>query len=297
MNENKIVLSLLVIFTVVLSTGIAYAAVPFEGAVSSVSAFSGIVDSSLPGSYTLEDSAGGIWYLEIAAGHVLYGAVLPPDANETWPAYGFIFGNEMCLWADGPGTDEWVESLAYTGMWVSGRIIFNGTWVNYPYGNSGSVLMAQVMIDTSDEELENGQNPWIAPLGVASDTEAGGITPAGVKSVETVNAEPNPPSLLADISERVPICFEDSWEYFWDLDLAYEHVYYGTITSGNGTAPAYGFIFDDEMVLWENGAGGEYSDSFVYTGMWNSEMTTFDGTWVNYPFGRSGNVTLWLCLL
>ena len=52
------------------------------------------------------------------------------------------------------------------------------------------------------------------------------------------------------------------------------------------------FIFGDEAFYWCNDIGDH---SLVYTGMWDAEMTLFNGTWVNYPMGTSGTVELWSC--
>lgn len=93
------------------------------------------VESELPSRFTLVDSMGTEYYLNLAFGVILYGV-----DSYGWPNYGFVIGNEMFLWMDGPGGD-WQESLAYTGMWDLGTMTFNGFWVNYPGGYYGEVQM------------------------------------------------------------------------------------------------------------------------------------------------------------
>ena len=174
----------------------------------------------------------------------------------------------MVLWADGPGTEEVVESRAYTGMWDFGTMTFNGTWINYPDGGSGTVEMwlAGVSAKSPSEGIEKGQNPSFI-----------------VDGQDLVEA-------ISGMDARGAICYEDTLGHIWDLDMAYEHIFYGTC-EGN---PAYGFIFGDEAFYWCNDIGAH---SFVYTGMWkwDAEMTIFDGTRVNYPMGTSGAVELWHC--
>ena len=306
--RRKILIRLLVIFAVVLSAGTVYAETQIDGPGSSSgdSENSDSLELHLPGIFTLEDDDGAIWNLNIAFGVVLYGAVLPPGATESWPAYGFIFGDEMVLWADGPGTGGWVDSLAYTGMWDFGTRIYNGTWVNYQDGGSGTVQMWPAGASAKPSEgIENGQNPWIAQSGAASDMQDGGISPIGATSGEKVKAISNPrfavngEGAIEDIgglADRGAICFEDSYGFIWDLDMASGCILHGTMTWGVETFPAYGFIFGDEMFLWCNAPGeGGLEDSFVYTGMWDFGTMIFDGTWVNYPGGNSGTVQMWPC--
>jgi len=295
-TKAKILASLLVIFAVVLSTGAAYAVSPFGGADSSVSEFSGAVESNLSSRFVLEDDSGAKWNLNIAFGVVMYGTVLPPGATKPWPAYGFIFGKEMVLWADGPGTGGWIDSLVQTGMWDFGTMKFSGFWVNYPPGSSGSVQMWPVGGATSGEETGNGQK-WIAQSSTASNTQDSGISPTGAASGERIKTEQNIPTPFGDISDRGAICFEDTSGFIWDLDMAYGCILYGTVDIGGGEKwPAYGFIFSDEMFLWADGPGtGGYVDSSAYTGTWDFGTMTFSGFWVNYPPGSSAPVELWPC--
>lgn len=278
--KNKILLSLLVIFAVVLSTGVAYASTPFGEPDSSISVNS--VESGLSSRFVLEDSSGLLWNLNIAHGCVLYGTM---HHSEVWPAYGFIFGDEMVLWADGPGTDGWVDSIAYTGMWDFATMTYTGKWVNYYDGTGGSGDVSMWLYGASGAEIETGPNPLIAQSGAALDTQDSGMTPAGVASDEMTATELDIQSPFGVLTDRGALCYEDWYGCIWDLDLAFGCLYYGSVEG----YPAYGFIFDDEAFYWANYGVG----SFVYTGEWVTD-TLYTGTWVNTT-GSFDTVELWPC--
>ena len=287
--KSKILTSILVVLAVVLSAGIAYASTPFGELDLSISVDP--VESSLSSRFVLEDSYGHLWNLNIAYGCILYGTV---HHEEVWPAYGFLFGDEMVLWADGPGTGGWVDNVVYTGMWDFTEMTWTGYFVNYPYGYSSDVSM-WLYGAASGAEIETGSNPFKA--GAALDAQDSDAIEEGVPTGDAVKVVQNPQSLFGDASDRGSICYEDDTGKTWDLDLAYDCILYGTVTKPGAHTwrPAYGFIFGDEMFLWADGPGtGGYLEHFACTGMWNPEMTLFDAFWVNSA-GSSGDVQMWPC--
>jgi len=291
--KNKALISLLVIFAVVLSTGVVYAVSPFDRGDSSVSEFSGAVESSLPSRFVLEDDSGAKWNLNIAFGVVMYGTVLPPGETKPWPAYGFIFGKEMVLWADGPNTGGWIDGLARTGMWNFETMICDYTWVSYYTGGgdhgSGQLWPAGTQ---SGKSVENGENPWVKS-GTAPTIPEEGVSPLGVPSGEAVNNECAIPLAFDDLTDRGAICLEDSYGYTYDLDIAYGVILHGVMSEG---FPTYGFIMGDEMFLWTDAPGtGGYVDSAVYAGVWDFGTMTFSGFWTNYPTGGFDEVQVWPC--
>lgn len=279
--KNKILLSLLVIFAVVLSTGVAYASTPFGEPDSSISVNS--VESGLSSRFVLEDNYGHLWNLNIAYGCVLYGTM---HHSEDWPAYGFIFGDEMVLWTDGPGTGGWVDSLAHTGMWDFGTMTYTGKWVNYYEGTGGSGNVSMWLYGASGAEMETGPNPLIAQSGTTLGMQDSRITPAGEASGEKTATELDIQSTFGVLTDRGALCYEDWYGYIWDLDLASGCIYHGSVEG----YPAYGFIFDDEAFYWANWDGPV---SFVYTGEWVSDAL-YTGTWVD-TYGASATVELWPC--
>lgn len=56
-----------------------------------------------------------------------------------------------------------------------------------------------------------------------------------------------------------------------------------------GTFPTYSFIFGNEACYWCDAPGGDLSENFIYTGMWNG---VFNGYWVNYPGEVAGTVQM-----
>ncbi len=316
--KTKRLLSLLIVFAVVLSVsvsaGTVSAATPNDGPGSSTSsgAFSGAEVLGLPRSFTLEDSFGYTWDLDIVFGCVLYGT--KTSSIGTYPAYGYVFGNEMVLWADNPGS-PYSDSFAYTGMWNYKTMKFDGKWVGYPKG-SGNVSMwfAKSAVGEGEEKTWTSENVEEGPDAAASagtetavaqqavaqqavaqqNLDAAPSTEGSASATFLIDGE-NAEEEISGLFSRGAICLEDSFSYTWDLDILYGCILYGTKTSGIGTHPAYGFVFGDEMFLWANNPGGKYSDSFVYTGKWNAAVTLFKGTWINYPMGSSGTVEVWPC--
>jgi len=286
--KTKILASILVIFAVVLSTGAAYAASPFEGADSSV-------ESSMPRSFVLESSIGDKWSLDPAFGCVLYGKA-KVGAN-IFPAYGFIFGNEMVLWQDPDGIAT--DSVAFTGAWDFGTMKWNGFGVNYP---DGTVVPVEMWVAKSgfDEEIETEENPLIAQSGAAaSDIQDVGISPAGATPGGKVKIEQNPQSPFGDLSDhRGTSHYKDSNGYSWHLDEAFGCIWYGSVVVGGEPYPAYGFRFKkkpglSEAFYWCNGKYGSEEWSYVYTGKWDEIESVYFGTWVSNPYGGSGTVSMW----
>jgi hypothetical protein len=238
------------------------------------------------GAICLEDSYGTTYDLDFILGPILYGV-----DSYGWPNFGFLFGDEMVLWMDGPG-GSYQESLVYTGKWDFGTWTYDGYWVNYPGGYHGGVQMWFCGASgNSGEEPEPGLNPRVAQPGVTPDTEPEpGLNP--------MIAQPGAMSGMEngkdEVVHRGAICLEDSYSYTYSLDLFSGVVLYGSMVEH--PFPSYGFLIGDEMVLWTDAPGsGGYNDSVAYTGKWDFGTWTYDGFWVNYSPGNSGAVQMWPC--
>ena len=241
--KRKTVVSLVVIFAVLLSSaGIAYAVPSIEEGGSIFG------ESQRSSRFVLEDSWGYSWNLNIAFGSVLYGSVTTPTG--TYPAYGFISSGEMVLWANGPGGGL-ADSFAYTGKWNFKTMIYNGTWINYPMGTSGYVDVWP-MGTKSNEGIDVGNVPLTAKSRETANTQDVTSYPAGASSVDKADIEQDLQLPFGDLSDRGTICYEDSYGYNWDLNMAYGVILYGTVDVC-GPWPALGFKFGDEMFLLEEG--------------------------------------------
>lgn len=287
----KMPTSILVVLAVVLlSTGVAYAS-PFSDEECTLN-INDQVNPALSSRFVLQDSEGHYWNLNVAFGCVLYGTL--DVSSDVFPAYGYLFGDEMVLWVDAPGTGGWVDNVVYTGMWDFTEMTWTGYWVNYPPGSSGSISM---WLSGAAPGAEIKTEPTSLIAGEARDAQDSGEMEAGVPTgEEAVNVAQNPQLLFGDASsDRGTICYDDSSGKVWDLDMAYGCILYGTVTKpGTYTWPAYGWRSGDEMFLWADGPGtGGYVENFARTGKWNTP-TLFDAFWVNSG-GNSGDVQMWPC--
>jgi hypothetical protein len=280
--KNKALISLLVIFAVVLSTGVVYAVSPFDRGDSSVSEFSGEAESR----FVLEDSGGWTWHLSIAFGVVLHGTV--DTEYGTHPAYGFIFGDEMVLWANTPGGDH-SDSVVHVGTWDFGTMKYTCYWVNYPFGSTGTIEMWPAGASAEQTEgIEDGDQR-IAQSDAPSGTEDSEIHPQRAPA-EKVEGEFEPKIDFGGQTERAAICLEDSMGYEYNLNMAYGCILYGKDSSNWNV---YGFIFGDEMFLWVENPSTK--DQWGYTGKWDMSTLIFDAKYVITPGGYTGSVEMWPC--
>jgi len=241
----------------------------------------------------LQDSGGFLWGLDIYFGCVLYGVFYAPAVPLLWPAYGFIFGNDMVLWADGTGVSPYVDSFAYVGAWDFAKMTYTGNWVNFVFPTTSWAGSVQMWLygTKSSEATKTGPNPSVA----ASNIQGRGINPGVATSGGRAKTLQDMPLAFAfaDSTDRGAYKFTDSFGFLWDLDLLLGIIYYGTITySATEKWPAFGFRNDGEMFLWANAPEGGLYTEFVYIGKYNSADRKYYGAWANYGTGN-GLVTWW----
>jgi hypothetical protein len=97
------------------------------------------------------------------------------------------------------------------------------------------------------------------------------------------------PTAVAVESALGRFVLEDSYGTQFYLDRKKNVVLYGSDSMGWDD---YGFLFAPEMVLWADGPGGDYVQSYVYLGEWDVVEKVFTGNWVNTA-GSYGQVDMW----